>query len=86
MFTIGSPNKQKGKYRDKERDRFCKETTYAAEFKRMSKKQDEYNKQIDNQIVSKYSNRIPKSAKAMSMDRTQHRNQIEDYKRRNSVE
>jgi hypothetical protein len=71
---------------DQERDRFCKETTYAAEYNKKNMAQDKYNKNIDNQIIAKYSNRIPKSAKAQSMDRTQHDRDRDHFNRQNSQE
>ena len=72
--------KKETKYEDKNRGRFWKETTYAAEYKHNNKAKFEENRQIDDQVVSKYSNRIPKSQKPSSADRTKHRREIEDYK------
>jgi hypothetical protein len=81
-----SVRKEDKKYVDGDRARFCKETTYAAEYRNKNSPVNNYNKQIDNQIVSKYSNRIPKSAKASSVDRTKHHRDHEHYKTKYSKE
>ena len=73
------PVKKETKYEDKNRERFWRETTYAAEYKQKDKAKFEENKQIDDQIVSKYSNRIPKSEKPKSADRTKHRRDYENF-------
>lgn len=62
------------KFDEQERTRFCRETTYAAEFKNKNPGLGyEQTKAIDNEVMSRYSNRVPKSAKTRSADRTKHR-------------
>lgn len=62
------------KFQDKDRARFCRETTYAAEYKKSHQHQNhEEARAIDNMVMSRYSNRVPKSAKPKSADRTKHR-------------
>jgi len=77
---------KKEKYQDKQRDRFCRQTTYGAEFKESSPQQAQYHKEIDNQIVSKYSNRIVKTSHAHSVDRNKHRRDQKKYKHHHSTE
>ena len=62
------------KFDDQERARFCRETTYAAEYRnKQGNSGFEQNRAIDNEVMSRYSNRVPKSAKPRSADRTKHR-------------
>jgi hypothetical protein len=86
VFVLGSAKKQTKKYEDQERDRFCKETTYAAEYGKRNLKKEKYDKSVDNQANAKYSNRIPKSVKSQSMDKTKHRRERDHHKRQSSQE
>lgn len=66
--------KKVNKYQDNDRARFCRETTYAAEYRQNNSKQNQKeSKAIDDMVMSKYSNRVPKSTKSKSVDRTKHR-------------
>ena len=78
--------KKDAKYEDRNRERFWRETTYAAEYKNQSPAKFEENRQIDDQIMSKYSNRVPKVQKPRSADRTKHRRDYEYYKHNRSQE
>jgi len=46
----------------------------------------EQNREIDNQIISKYSNRVPKASKPHSVDRTKHKRDMDQYKKQHSHE
>jgi hypothetical protein len=71
---LGQSSRKNKKFDDQDRARFCRETTYAAEFKNKQANQGyEHGNAIDDQVVSRYSNRVPKSDKPMSADRTKHR-------------
>ena len=72
--------KKETKYEDKNRERFWRETTYAANFKPKNWEKFEEHRQIDDQIMTKYSNRVPKAQKPGSVDRTKHRRDYEQFK------
>jgi hypothetical protein len=86
VFVLGSAKKQTRKYEDQERDRFCKETTYAAEYGKRHLKNDKYDKNVDNHANAKYSNRIPKSVKSQSMDKSKDHRGRDHHNRKSSQE
>lgn len=72
--SSSAKNVDKNKYQDSDRARFCKETTYRAEFGKKIAPTHQKNRQMEEEIITKYSNRVPKpDLKAKSAEKTKHR-------------